>query len=992
MHGATASCLLSVALAAGARAGEWPAEVRVLSGPGAASTLIVRALPDVAIEDRTPGAMPTTGRRGVASSGVTFTGDVTLFLRGHTAPRPASIDVADPVVSTVRLFPEPGGTTVTVFVRQPVVYAVTRPSAIGEVRIELRGRTRQFVAGEEAGPARTDEVREVAIDAETLSYDRQVNTLTARGGVTVTHGDTTLTADEVIYDRTHGTLEASGTVVLTDPEAQLEGDFVHLHVDDESGWVEQGTVQLRAGSYIVTGGRLEKHGGPRYSVADGIFTTCRCGGLERPSWSIAGRETDVTLQGAGVVRGMTLRVKDVPVLYVPYLVFPANTERQSGFLFPRFGVSNARGFQYEQPFYWAIDKSRDATVVLDVETSARIGLVAEYRYVLSRRTHGQFTAAYYNEEIGGAPIGTPADPEPPDVPVNRWAIAGRHTQSTQRDTTLYLDAFAVSDDQFLRDINNITFSDDSQRDLALRTTRYTTTRGGVARTWRAGWADLEGAYYQDLIDPQEFALQTLPRIEAEHSVPLFDGRLVGRLVGQGVFYDRIDGYDGLRGDVAPELFLPFHLGRALHGSVMGRVHGTGYHLFDQEQVAFVVTDPATGAGEFRTAPELGRLDANRAQGVAEVRARLGTEIQRVFDFPHLGLEKLKHTIEPEVQYLYVPAVGRPIVDLPACPAVPGVTFTNCNPGGELFSEGYLFDEIDAYNRRNFVSYGLTTRLLGRRPAPAEPSEPPPEAAVPEALQPNVLAPGVSAAVLPPLPEEGEGAAAAPRELLRLSILKGYDVTRPLVADSHLSDIDFGLRVSPLDFVGLTYNTTVNFGQSTVRGLRVGAVLREPWWRPPRLLQALQTATSLSVAYRFVEDDVNEDAAGADAIPFGTEGVSELGGGLYLRLGDYMGFTFLSRYSFKDAPVVDDQGRATGELLGPHFLERDYFLRLISRCNCWLLEAGIRDTFNPDDRLFQVQFTLVGLGSVGSGLGGGNFADLAPLRQLGLGRPPGSRSP
>src|SRR6266403_5059841 len=118
------------------------AEVRVLSGPGAATTVTVAAGPGITIADRTPGAKPAGAPSGPASTGETFTGDITLFLSGFTVPRPAAIEVADPVVSTVRLFPEPGGTTVTVFVRQPVTYSVSRPSALGEIRIEVRTKTR----------------------------------------------------------------------------------------------------------------------------------------------------------------------------------------------------------------------------------------------------------------------------------------------------------------------------------------------------------------------------------------------------------------------------------------------------------------------------------------------------------------------------------------------------------------------------------------------------------------------------------------------------------------------------------------------------------------------------------------------------------------------------------------------------------------------------------------------------------------------------------
>src|SRR5436309_3908618 len=397
-HVVVGSTLVLVAAAAAPAA-----EVRVLSGPGAASTVTIGAEPGVAIEDRTPGAKPAGAPSGPASSGETFTGEITIFLSGFTVLRPAVIDVADPVVSTVRLFPEAAGTTVTVFVRQPVTYSVSRPSALGEIRIEVHTKTRPLtVVGVTprgrpriAKPKPTGET-EVAVDAESLAYDQASNTLTARGGVTLTRGDTTLTADEVVFDRTNQVAEARGHVVLNEPQATVQGDFAHLNLHDESGWVENADADMHPGEYYLRAGRLDKQGGPQYSVADGVCTSCQCGGLEAPSWSIAGRRTDITLQGKGIVRHMTFLVKDVPVFYFPYFVFPANTQRESGFLMPRLGYSNRRGFQYEQPFFWAISKSTDATIATDLESAARVGIIGEYRYTLSREAHGAFTPAYYN--------------------------------------------------------------------------------------------------------------------------------------------------------------------------------------------------------------------------------------------------------------------------------------------------------------------------------------------------------------------------------------------------------------------------------------------------------------------------------------------------------------------------------------------------------------------------------------------------------------------
>src|SRR5262249_1116988 len=150
---------------------------------------------------------------------------------------------------------------------------------------------------------------------------------------------------------------------------------------------------------------------------------------------------------------------------------------------------------------------------------------------------------------------------------------------------------------------------------------------------------------------------------------------------------------------------------------------------------------------------------------------------------------------------------------------------------ELFGTAYDFDERDAVNQRNFLSYGFTSRLLGRAATPAEATAHQAEPAPAPTVDPDTLPQGLSAAAVPALgghrapPAPGPPLPAA-RELARISVLHGYDLSRPLVGDSHASDIDFGLRLTPLDYLGLSYNTTVSAQEGALRGTNVGLLVRE----------------------------------------------------------------------------------------------------------------------------------------------------------------------
>jgi len=924
--------VIVLAFASGAGAAPTPVELRVASdAAGGVTTIRIAVDPRVGVD--------------APRDGTAFAGEIEVRATGLRVARAGTIHVADALVSEVRVEPADFGGRIVVFVRRPVAYEVQRAAAAIVVRVRLGERTAR--EEERAGRQQTVDATgaaRVTLDAESLAYDQPTDTVIARGGVTLTRGDVSLQADEVRYDRRAMQAAASGQVTLIDPELTLLGNDAEIDLDDETGWITASRTEFEDSRYVVDAERVEKRGGPHYHVSDGVFTTCRCGGLERPSWSLACQETDVTLGSQGSVRGATFRVRDVPVLYLPYLAFPATTERQTGLLLPRLGYSNRRGFQYEQPFFWAIDKSSDLTLAVDLETAARVGGIAEYRYMWSKDASGVFAGAFFDESLRGkersteTPLGVD-----PDAPEQRFALAGRHDQPAPLGSHFYLDLFAVGDDLFLREINN--FSSSVEGDLRIRSTRFTRSRAGILRTWDRSLVQLETAYYQDLVDPQELTVQSAPRLDVEHGLPLLGNRVIGRVRGHVAELLREEGFDGLRGEIAPEVYAPFNLGPYVNGSVRGLVREQVYYLDDTRRVALVVPDDQDVRTRFRVAApsRLTPLDRLHDRPTAEVHAQIGTRLARTFDARWLGFERMRHTIEPTVQYLYVPPVTRETAQarLPQCGTLPqerrqpGI---NCN--AQLFSDGYLFDYGDAINRRSFVSYGFSTRLFGR----------------PERE----------------LDAEGDpiGAPEAPREILRADVLHGVDTARELTNGRNTSDLDLGLRLTPTSGTGLAYRTTIDVDGGNVLGQWLGLAIREPTdssgWA------AGQAPSGLRVAYRFVDADVNNGLGLPESRFFRNRnsGLEEVSGAAYLRLGRYMGISLLARYDLAD------------EFEGPHFLERSLGWRMLSRCNCWVLDVGVTDRYDTNEKAVRVQFTLVGLGAIGSRPGLRNYVGVGDLTPVG----------
>jgi LPS-assembly protein len=509
----------------------------------------------------------------------------------------------------------------------------------------------------------------IRVKANTLNYDEQSNTVTATGDVVVTKGDTTVKADSIGVNRTTNEVNARGGVVVTDPQGEIAADSLRLEMENETGEITNGTIRLPRNQYVLTGKLLQKSYGQTYHIENGAFTTCRCDDFRNADWSIGGRTVDVTLRGKGEIRDGVFRVRGVPILYLPYGVVSVRTDRQSGFLFPSYGFSSKRGFVWQQPFYWAINRSYDLTLTTDVETSARLGLWSEFRYAPNLHTAGQFSASYFNEQIRG--------PATTNVPVDRWSVTGVHRQSLANDWRLYGNLFYLSDDQFLREIslNALNLPAGLYSTTAdLRALRYTNSFGGGVKTWSNALLRAQAGYYEDLRQDQDFAFQTLPQLQFQGQHRFWRDRLEAGITIDGANFYRNQGYAGQRLDIAPSLALPFHLGEYAFGSVQVVGRETAYNMTKEEQGQPPLPAP-------------GRIHGDRTREIVQINTEIGTRFSRVFDVGWGRLVKLQHVIEPEIAYFYVPFVDQE--DLP------------------------LYDSLDRINKRNLLVYGVSNRLVGK---------------------------------------------------------------------------------------------------------------------------------------------------------------------------------------------------------------------------------------------------------------------------------------
>ncbi len=210
---------------------------------------------------------------------------------------------------------------------------------------------------------------------------------------------TTLFADQIEMFRDTNRLIAQGNVVFSTAEGRLSAERLEYDVatgtgtfTDAAGLMSLGAQADRrqfgnqdADVYFY-GEKIERLGPKRYRLTRGAFTTCV---QPTPRWEVASGTVTLNLNDYAVANNTILRVKGVPVLYLPLIYYPIREQQRStGFLLPTYGTSTVRGQAISNAFFWAINRSTDATFFHDWFTKAGQGAGAEYRYVAAAQSMG----------------------------------------------------------------------------------------------------------------------------------------------------------------------------------------------------------------------------------------------------------------------------------------------------------------------------------------------------------------------------------------------------------------------------------------------------------------------------------------------------------------------------------------------------------------------------------------------------------------------------
>lgn len=210
------------------------------------------------------------------------------------------------------------------------------------------------------------------------------------GNVALRRGDQFLGADRLTYDADTQTYEAEGNIRYQDSSMRLTAERAEGNQAKDEHQIDELKYQLVSRRGNGQSDRINLHGA-QGSLHGSTYSTCD---PEDRQWELRARRIDVdSAEGMAVARNAVLRIGKVPVLYVPWFMFPIDERRRTGLLFPSLSNSDRNGFDYRQPIYLNLAPNYDATIHPRWMSDRGGMLGGEFRY-LNTRGRGSITAAY----------------------------------------------------------------------------------------------------------------------------------------------------------------------------------------------------------------------------------------------------------------------------------------------------------------------------------------------------------------------------------------------------------------------------------------------------------------------------------------------------------------------------------------------------------------------------------------------------------------------
>ncbi|MBQ9275687.1 MAG: LPS assembly protein LptD [Succinivibrio sp.] len=522
---------------------------------------------------------------------------------------------------------------------------------------------------------------QVEADNAQSQLSDQGGTLVYSGNVVVSSQGRTLNTQTLTYDSQTRTLATTGTSTLDTGEYTVHAEEpVQLKIDSHDFTLRQTRFRMN-GSVLRGSAALHEvdQAHKTQHLEQATLTTCPD---DRESWLLQANEIDIDQNDEdATLHGTVMRLHDVPVFYLPWAKVPITNTRRSGLLYTSLSFGSD-SFKLYQPVYFNLAPNYDLTLTPKWAGHRHFQLDSEFRFMPVENIQGMLTMSYLPEDVEWKNEYGRDDGK-------RWFLNLSGTAwFLEHDLEVELDYSRVrpGDYSYLSDIsqNHVSITDDHIRRYL--TAQYTQDQYYLSVTMEK---------YTSMLPPQVVSysmFSDLPRLKFGWA-DVLSGPLTGSFEAQ---FDRFEKENEAQ----------------FHSFTTQRLHfepGLSYHLFDRRGASLDASVKGLYThyrqGDLNSLPSTYRSylgfdeaerDVNRTLYEIKVHGKATFE-RKALDMRHT------QTLEPEVQYMYVPYRNQRHIAL----------YDTTDRTEDLYSlfSTRKFSGLDRIADLNAISWGVTSRIL-----------------------------------------------------------------------------------------------------------------------------------------------------------------------------------------------------------------------------------------------------------------------------------------
>jgi len=446
------------------------------------------------------------------------------------------------------------------------------------------------------------------ITGDELAIDMDGQVFTYKGHVKMTHGDASLTADKITYWRKEGIVEAEGKILFRRGKQFISGEGMRYNVNTGEGITRFAASAMYP--WYGWGEKITRVSPKLYKVENGYVTTCD---YLKPHWRIQAKEILLHVDEKVVAKKATVYMGKVPILYVPKYSHRLDDKR---FPFTLSPGHNSDWGAYLLTAYNTIIQGVKTTFHLDYRQKNTVagGVDAAFS---TKGGKGLLETYYANDDHRELPDGRVVSDQ-------RYRIHYGQTQDLGKNTFATVEINKLSDIDFLDEFFRDRFENELQPRSFINITRYD-PRYTLSLFVRKRLNDFFNV------------TERLPEISMDIRNQ--------RIAGTPFYYRGINSFVNLRQEFADDAEPSYDTLRF-----------DTFHQFSYPRKYFgwLVAVPRVWLrGTYFSS---GVEESDLFRGAAGTEVELFTKIFRTWDVenPRLGINALRHVVEPSITYAYAP--------------------------------------------------------------------------------------------------------------------------------------------------------------------------------------------------------------------------------------------------------------------------------------------------------------------------------------------------